>query len=312
MRPLPGRFNDQGFTLIEVLVAATLLIVSVFASLAMVDNATKTTAVSKQRDVANAVAQEMIERATSGRYSATRNDLTDVDTAATLAGPADRMRASLDPDNDQSSTAVTPATVRSGTQPVNVPQTWKLTRKNTVYSVSYRACTASDLYQQVKVAGPFDCDRPTTDPGGGDGTTTGNCSVGVIPPSSVDPSNPGQLTVKFQVLGIAGLSACVGALAPPFSTALSSSVCTLLGSSPLLNSVRDTLLGTNGLLTNLLGGLAGATVGACSASQIDTALAGAQASIGTSTRVAVTVAWTDAAGHDRSIAQSTVIRRAST
>ena len=75
-----------GFTIIEVLVAATLLIISVLATLSMIDRPPPTTAVSKQRDVANALAQEMVERATGGRYTSTRNDLTDVDPAVRPPG----------------------------------------------------------------------------------------------------------------------------------------------------------------------------------------------------------------------------------
>lgn len=303
--PAVMRSDERGFTLIEVLVAATLLIVGVLATLALIDSATKTTVVSKQRDVANAVAQEMIERATGGRYTAARNDLTDVDPASPTPGPAERMRASMDPDGDQSSTAVTPATPVTGAVPVNAAQSWSVTRRNTAYTVSYRACTASDAYQQVLIAGPFDCDNPNTTggPGGDDETTTPEgCKLGVIPASGVDPSDPGELTVKLQVLGIRGVSACVGAVSAPLSDAL----CTLLGSSDYLSGL---LVGTSGLLTNALGGIAGTSVGLCSTPQIEQVSQGATEGIASSTRVAVTVAWTDFDGRAHSIARSALVRR---
>lgn len=296
--------------MIEVLVAATLLIVSVLATLAMVDRATATTAAGKQRDVANALAQEMIERATGGRYTVTRNDLTDVDPAATLPGPADRMRAALDPDGDQASSALAPATVISGSLPVNVPQSWSLRRKGTLYTVSYRACTQSDAYQGIQILGPFDCSRSSTPPPGtgpNDTATNGNCSVGVIPPGAVDPANPGQLTVKFQLLGITGVSACVGAISTPLSNAL----CTLLGTSPLLDNLKNSLLGANGSLTQVLGGLgSGASAGVCASQLTEAGLAGANAGIATSTRLAVTATWTDNDGHAHAIDQSALIRKA--
>lgn len=299
--------------MIEVLVAATLLIVSVLATLTMLDNATATTAVSKQRDVANALAQDMIERATGGRYTSAvaaippRNDLTDVDPAAVRPGPADRMRAALDPDGDQASTTVTPATIISGPLPVNLPQSWSLQRKGTVYTVSYSACTLSDTFRGVQIAGPFDCARSTTDPGGGNEATSGTCKLGVGPPGDVDPANPGQLTVKFQLLGIVGVSACVGAISEPLSNAL----CTLLGTSSALGSIKNALLGSNGSLTSLLGGLSlgGASVGLCESSLTEAGLAGAKAGIGTSTRLTVSVAWTDVSGRSHSIDQSSLIRR---
>ncbi len=297
--------EEQGFTIIEVLIAATLLIISVFATLALLDNATRTTGVSKQRDVANAVAQEMVERATGGRYTTTRNDLTDVDTAAARPGPADRLRAAMDPDGDQASTAVAPATATSGALPVNAPQSWTLRRKSTTYTVSYRACTGSDAYQQVQIAGPFDCSRASTNPSGGGNTTTTptGCGLGVAPATG---ANPGDLTVHLQVLGIAGLSACMATAASP----LFSAVCNLLGSSLSLSSLQSSLLGAGGLFTNLLGGLVGGSVGCTS--QVEQVGAGALGGIGTSTRLAVTVAWTDLQQRPHAITQSSVIRRGTT
>lgn len=296
--------DEQGFTVIEVLVAATLLVVSVLATLSLLDNATRTTGVSKQRDVANAVAQEMIERATGGRYTISRNDLTDVDTASALPGPADRLRAAMDPDGDQVSSAVTPATPTSGTLPVDAPQSWSLRRKNTTYTVSYRACTASDVYQQVQIAGPFDCNRPSTNPSGGDTTTTGGgCGLGVTPASG---AGAGDLVVKLQVLGIVGLDACMSTLASP----LFSAACTLLGSSLSLSSLQDALLGSGGLLSSMLGGLVGGSVGCTN--QVEQVAAGARDGIGTSTRLAVTVAWTDLQGRAHAISQSSLIRRGTT
>jgi len=306
-----GLGSEGGFTIIEVLVAATLLIISVLATLSMLDRANATTAVSKQRDVANALAQDMIERATGGRYTSTRNDLTDVDPTAARPGPADRMRAALDPDGDQSSTAVSPATIISGTLPVNIPQTWKVQRKNAVYTVSYQACTRSDAYQGIEIAGPFDCARTYTPPtGGGDEATSGSCTIGAISPGAVDPANPGQLTVKLQLLNAFGVSACVGALSAPLSNAL----CTLLGTSPLLSSIKNSLLGSNGSISSLLGGLSvgGASVGLCESKLTEVGFASASQGIGTSTRLKVSVAWTDLSGSAHSISQSALIRRGAT
>jgi type II secretory pathway pseudopilin PulG len=307
-----GAGSERGFTLIEVLVASTLLIVSVLATLSMLDRATQTTAVSKQRDVANGLAQEMIERATGGRYTTTRNDLTDVDPGAAIKGPADRMRAALDPDGDQSSSAITPATITSGTLPVNIPQTWTVKRMGTTYTVTYRACTSSDTYQGVLIMGPFDCARAASDPppGGGNTATSASCTVGLVSPGTVDPANPGQLTVKLQLLDAFGVSACVGALSAPLSDAL----CTLLGSSPLLSALKESLLGSNGALSSLLGGLtsSGASVGLCASTLKESGLAGASAGIGTSTRLAVRVAWTDRGGTAQTINQSALLRRGAT
>lgn len=297
--------DERGFTLIEVLVAATLLIMGVFATLALIDQGTQTTAVNKQRDVANAVAQEMIERAAGGRYTSAINDLTDVRPATPAAlGPADRMRLAMDPDGDQDSTAVSPATPTSGL-PLTTPQSWSLRRKNTTYTVSYRACTASDPYQGVVILGPFDCTRTGPDPTNPDDVTppsASGCSLGVIPAAAVDPANPGDLTVKLAVLGVTGVSACVGAVSSPLSAAL----CTLLGSSDYLS---DLLVGANGALTGLLGGIAGSSVGLCSTTQIEQISAGAQEGMASSTRVTISVSWTDISGKTSTITRTSLIRR---
>jgi hypothetical protein len=76
--------------------------------------------------------------------------------------------------------------------------------------------------------------------------------------------------------------------------------------------LNNTLASATGLLTSLLGGLVGGSVGLCPVSQVDQVAGGAKDAIGTSTRLAVTVAWTDSAGRARSIAQSAVIRRGET
>lgn len=305
--------QDGGFTIVEVLVAATLLVIGALATLALLDNGASATAVSRQRDVANALAQEMVERSTGGRYTPSRNDLTDVDpgAAARIAGPADRLRVTLDPDGTAASTAVAPATVASGSPAVDVPQSWTLTRQNTRYTVSYRSCTTSDTFQGVQILGPYDCSlgtngTPPTPPTPADPSI---CTIGAIPPSYVDPANPGMLTVRLAVLGFTGLNVCVGAV----SSALADGLCTLLGQSSLLSGLTNNLLGTNGLLTNLLGGLlkTGATAGLCPTSQVEGALTGAKGGIATSTRIAVQVSWTDYGGHARTIQQSSTVRRPS-
>ncbi|PTL56094.1 hypothetical protein C7Y72_13935 [Paraconexibacter algicola] len=302
-----ARRDETGFTLVEVLVAATLLIGGLLATLTLLDSGNRTTATSKQRDVANALAQEMIERATGGRNSLARNDMTDIDRLAATPGPADRLRVALDPDGDAASTGVTPATpTAAGAAPLSTPQSWTLRRRGTTYTVSYRACTLSDAYQNVSIAGPFDCLRPATGSGGSGTGTAGSCSLELLQPQQLNPMDPGTLTARLQLLGITGLNACVGALLPDLSTAL----CSAVGSSNLVNTVYNGLLGAGGGVTGLLDVLgSGASVGLCPPTQVETALSGAQASIATTTRLAVTVAWTGFDGRARSISQTALVRR---
>lgn len=302
--------DDGGFTLVEVLVAATLLVIGALATLALLDNGAAATVSSKQRDVANALAQEVVERSVGGRYTATRNDLTDVDpsAAAAVAGPADRLRLALDPDGDQASTAVTPTTITTGKVPLAEPQSWTVRRQGTTYTVSYRACTSSEVYQGVQILGPYDCSRSSTPPGLEDQKPISpSCDLGVVAGTGVPaPDDPTPVTVQLQLLGLVGVEACVGALSDPLSDAL----CDLLGSSPLLDGLTNVLLGADGLLSNLLGNLNSiAALTFCPVAQVDTALTGAYAGIASSTRVAVTVGWTSLSGQPQSIERATIVRR---
>lgn len=293
--------------------ASLILVVGALATLAMLDNGAQATTTSRQRDVANALVQEMVERATAGTNTTLRNDLVDVDPGAspTIAGPADRMRVALDPDGDQSSTAVTPAsTVPSATAgPRTTPQTWTLKRQGTTYTVSYYACTASDVVQGVAIKGTFDCDwKAPTNPGDQQAIDS-SCSLGLRAPTAAELADPGQLTVNLQLLGATGLSVCVGALSQPLSNAL----CTLLGTSPTLNSITNALLSSGGILTRVLGVLnSNAAAGLCSSTQVATDFRNAISGIGATTRVAITVGWKDAGGHQRAIQQRAVVRRATT
>lgn len=299
----PHPASDGGFTVVEVIVAATLLIMGALATLALLDTSTRATTAGKQRDVANALAQEMIERAQGGRYSATVNDMTDVDPTSSTPGPADRMRAALDAEGDAASTAVAPATVTTGQVPNLTPQTWTLRRKNTVYTVSYRACTLSDAYQQVIIQGPFDCSRTATVPSGGNQTTTpGGCSVGVNSAAQASAGTPSALLLNLQVLNAVRLNLCV-------TSSLGTALCTLAGSSPDLLAVKTSLLGNGGLLTGLVGAVGlGASVD-CSG-RVEQGLIGPQGGIATSTRLSVTVAWTDERSRPHSLSQTAVVRRA--
>lgn len=310
MRDLGTRIgrDESGFTLIEVLVAAVLLIAGMLATLTMLDNGNRTTATSKQRDVANALAQEMIERASGGRNTIARNDMTDVDRLAAAPGPADRLRLAMDPDSEAASSAVSPATpTATNSVPLAVPQTWTTTRRGTTFTVSYRACTISDVYQNVQILGQFDCSRvPTTTTPPSGGGSSGNCSLELLNPTTIDPSDPGTLTARLQLLGITGLNACVGALLPDLSTAL----CSAVGSSNLVNTVYSGLLGAGGSVTGLLDLLgSGASVGVCPPSQVETQLLGVQPAIAATTRVSVTVAWTGVDNRARSISQTALLRR---
>src|SRR3954451_23495391 len=64
----PGRRSESGFTLVEVTVAAFVMVVGLFGTLAMLDNANLTTASTKAREQGVALQRELIEAARSPPY----------------------------------------------------------------------------------------------------------------------------------------------------------------------------------------------------------------------------------------------------
>jgi type IV pilus modification protein PilV len=336
--PSPSRFRravtaDGGFTMVEVLVAATLLVIGALATLALLDNGARATTQSRQRDVANALAQEMVERATGGRNVLTvdasgnvtgRNDMTDIDKTAPLAvvGPADRLRTAMDRSAPQPSTAVTPATPTSGQAPVNAPQSWQLTRNGTTFTVSYRACTSSDAYQVqpgqlLTILGPYDCSRATYDLGTspttpvipvGGGTATCNLLGVNLSPSgtSAGSGSTDPISIGIQLLGLVGVDACLGPNLQPLTTGL----CQVVGGGGIVSTLLQNVAGASGLLGQLKVGAVNASL--CDATQIAPGLASAIRLTASATRIAVTVAWTDHNGVAQTISRTTVVRRPTT
>lgn len=307
--------------MIEVLVASALIIVISLGVLLMLDTATSTTAAGKQRDVANAVAQEVTERATAGRYvgptpaqiaSSTNlqgtNDMVDISGSS---GPADRIAALM---QGAGSTVggVSPATPTSGAPAP--PQSWTVTRRGTTYTVTYLACTSSDVVSNVRIDGPADCSNFS-----GTGCTETallRCSYrnGQPPPapsctlagSVANPTSLPALTVRLNL----GLQLCVGSL---LGKALATSLCSAVGNSTGINTLTSQLLGSQSGLTNLLGSGLSTDVSLCPATQIDSALLGPKGTVASSTRVSVNVTWTDSGRREtRQVSQTSLIRRAST
>ncbi len=301
--PFPS--DESGFTLVEVLVAGALLIVAMLATFSLLDNSAKATAQGRQRDVGNALAQELVERAVGGRYTAANNDMTDVTVAAAQPGPADRLRLAIDPDLDQSSGTIAPATVVSGSVPLhNTAQSWTITRRGTVYTVSYKACTTSDAFGGVSIAGPFDCSLPagTADPPPPNVGTSNGCVVGIGSPPQGANAN---INVTLRVLGLSGLNGCVALPAE-----LTQAICNLAGTSTLLNGAINSLIGANGIAANLLGSLSSqAGVSICPASQVDTLMQKVYAGMAASTNLTVSVSWKDIQGKTQSITRTSTLRR---
>ncbi|MDO9407197.1 prepilin-type N-terminal cleavage/methylation domain-containing protein [Patulibacter sp.] len=298
--------RDGGFTLIEVLVASALLLIGAFATLALLDNGAQATSVSRQSDVGNAIAQELVERSTGGRYTDTRNDLTDVDVGGTAVGPADRLRAAM----GDATTAVSPTTPTAPTTPVVAPaaQSWSLRRSGTTYDVSYVACTLSDQISGVQIKGPYDCSPIASSGGGGGGggggmTTSNGCTVATSPVSVGGSAATSALGVSLQLLGYLGLKTCLDL--GHVTDALSPAVCSLAAAGALGTPLAS-LVGSNGLLGSLARVNAG--VGNCAA-LTEPDFRGPLAGVATATRMTVSVRWTDRKGRARQIDRTSLVRR---
>ena len=68
MPALPRVRDERGFTLIEVLVTMTLLVVGIGGTLALIDGANARTVATKEREAGNALTREVIEAARSVPY----------------------------------------------------------------------------------------------------------------------------------------------------------------------------------------------------------------------------------------------------
>lgn len=298
--------DDGGFTMVEVLVAAVLLIIGAFATLALLDRGAQATGASLQRDRANALAQELIERSTGMRFTRSNNDLVGDTAAARLQKAASSDAAA--------------GTITSTGLPADKyvkESTWNVKRGPTTYKVTFRACTRSDRIQNTVIQGVFDCDRRATEPvdvpikpipGNTCGLALGLLSAGVTAPGA--PAD--DVTAKLQLLNlgavsVAELQLCLrGVLDTLGLGGLVSPLCDLLG-TPGLSSILSPV---NGLL-----GLLGSTVdlNICPAADVESELADVTSGIAAATQVETTVEWRDSATQkDKKIRQSAVVRRGAT
>ncbi|MDX8153511.1 hypothetical protein SK069_18070 [Patulibacter brassicae] len=331
------RSEDGGFTLVEVLVAATILIAGIFATLALMDRGAAATGASLQRDRGAAIAREVVERATGMKYLRTTttaadgtttatdtNELVGLSSASSTTRPevevATRLRAALDPDGDAGSGPITTSDV--GDAYVR-RSSWALTRGNTRYTVTYRACTTSDRISNTVIRGTLDCARKvsetgTTVPGGSqfDGSTPGG-KCGLTLSSGMNMAAQAALplndiSVNLQLLSVLGLDLCVDGLLKGLNLLtgltgpLVSSLCGALG--PVGPTVGGVLSGVTGLLGTLG---ANAQIGLCPAAELRDETLDVAAGIATTTKVETTVRWTEAGtGQTRTIRQTAAVRRA--
>jgi Tfp pilus assembly protein PilV len=309
-RRASGRAASAGFTLVEVLVASTLLLVGVLALLPLLEGGMRTTSENLRRDTANAVAREVVERAQSLRYDVLRNDLTDVSATAPRT-PADRLWASMDPGAPASRAPVIQGTstpIASATEPWRTTAEWRLTRGDTTFTVTYRACTRSAASNHVQLLGPYDCDRTATTPPAGT-QTSGTCSLALMNPNALQQvTDPDDVVAQVQLLNLLGVQACVtGTLGALNLSALVAPLCTVLGDAGYaLNTVQ-------GLLRGALGALGSDIALSVCPKPDGTAGPGFADDLASSTAVVTTVSWTaPGASSPTRVVERALIRRSGT
>jgi Tfp pilus assembly protein PilV len=322
------RSDDAGFTMIEVLVAATLLIIGVFATLALVDRGAAATSSSLQRDRGNALAREIVERATGMRQVRSTSDstgaITDVNELVGLAPTgstvrpeaevAERLRSALDPDGDGASSTVSLQAVANR---YVQRSTWQTTRSGTRYTVTYRACTTSDRIQGIVIQGDLDCNRvapnqqnPPTGPLiPGVGGAAAQCGLALaagttLPVSTTAAVN--DITVGLQLLNVVNASTCVNGLLSALGLGgVVDPLCSALG--PVGPTVAGTLSGVTGLLGSLG---ANAAIGLCPKADVASQAVDVSSGIATATRVETTVSWFDQARNKTvTVRQTSAARR---
>jgi hypothetical protein len=110
-----GRRGERGFTLIETLVAATVLIIGVMSTLSLIDRAHTTTALTASREQATSLARDLVETARGIPYTTLDSNAID---AKLQAVP--------------------------GLQSTGAAGQYRITRRNVTYRVSDSVCTMDD------------------------------------------------------------------------------------------------------------------------------------------------------------------------
>lgn len=109
--------NDRGFTIIEVMVAMLILVVGLFAMLAMLDRANAVTTSSKAREQGVALQRELVEAARGLPYA----QLTQASIVGLLRG-----------------------TTGFGTSAINSGQGWQIERRGITYTMAVGVCSVDD------------------------------------------------------------------------------------------------------------------------------------------------------------------------
>lgn len=146
------RSGERGMTIIEVVVAAFVLVVGILGVLTLLDTANATTAENLAREQANTLARDVVERAHQLPYS----------TLVTSTAPAQFRQALSDG----------PATAAAD-------GSWTMSRRGTSYTVSIKTCSVDDATDGNGVTDGSYCPSTGGTGSGGTGGGGGGSAIGV-------------------------------------------------------------------------------------------------------------------------------------
>lgn len=147
----PPQRRDEGFTIVEVLVAVFILLVGVLGTVALVENGLSSTNRTSAREAATNIARDVAERSRQIAYT------------SMTATSAPAMLQAATPD----------AGALSGSS-------FTVTRRNTVYTVTVTACSIDDTSDGVGVGNSTFCNAPAGTSGPGTTGTGYAASVNVL------------------------------------------------------------------------------------------------------------------------------------
>lgn len=270
-RPHPSPVRDDGFTLIEVLVAMTLIIIGLFPILVLVDKGNAKTATNLQHEAATNLAREIVERAHGVSYA-----------SLTSAGVAGTLRTATDPTGIRVSSS-------TGTSTWSINSRYDTTSARMGVAVTTCSVFAPSSRVRIVAAGTVPC-SPASGGGGAEATPT-TVNVGAC---SVAATNQPGVGVLLAVTPI-----CLPAN-------IATAVCTLLGPTQPLNTLLNPLIGKDGAVNVLLSGTVGLSVAVdlCGGSPVTVPTSGSGVD-DAARQVRVTVTWEPG----RSVTQTTVVPR---
>ncbi|MCW3040656.1 MAG: hypothetical protein JWM31_2561 [Solirubrobacterales bacterium] len=224
--PAPTPSRESGFTLIEVLVAMTLIVVGLFPVLVLVDKGnTKSVTTLRAEDASN-LARELVERAHGVPYA-----------NLTAAGAPATLMNAVDP---SPSTRGVSATVG-----VSTPNNWSIlsrfdgSTERTQVQIDVCSIFAPSKAVRLTSPGVRPCTSSSSPP-------TGSGSGGAV----VTTSSSGCIVTATNIKAV-GLLLVQDSASVCLPAQVSALVCGLLGPTKPLNDTLATLLGANGALSIL-------------------------------------------------------------